>query len=217
MVCTFAVLSLLRTDLQQLSIAALIIGLGMIVDDAVVVTDNIRRYIQLGHAPKEAAVKATAEVAVPVFTSTLTTVFGFAPAARNGRRQRHVRARHPDRGQRFAARKLRDGGDRLAARRQPRIQRPGRKAARSATAAAGAVAAGALPARAALDAAAPCVQPGCCRWSPLAASLALFPILGVQFFPGAERDQFVIDIYAPKGTAIEETAQHRRQRRAAAK
>ncbi len=65
--------------LEQMSIAALVIALGMLVDNAIVVTENIVRFMKMGYSKAEAAHRATSQVAWPVVSSTLTTVFAFIP------------------------------------------------------------------------------------------------------------------------------------------
>lgn len=67
--------------LEQMSIASLIIALGMLVDNAVVVCDNTRRYMEQGLAPRAAAVKGVEEIMFPTLMGTLTTVCAFAPMA----------------------------------------------------------------------------------------------------------------------------------------
>ena len=76
---TFALLNLCGIELQQVSIAALITVLGMVVDDAIVIADN---YVDLldKHVPvEEAAWRCATEMAVPVLTATLTIIASFAP------------------------------------------------------------------------------------------------------------------------------------------
>jgi len=65
--------------LEQMSIAGLVIALGLLVDNAIVVTENIARYMKLGFSRKEAAVKGTTEVSWAVVSATTTTVFAFIP------------------------------------------------------------------------------------------------------------------------------------------
>jgi multidrug efflux pump subunit AcrB len=81
MLIAFLVMRLIGWDLQTISIAALIIALGMLVDNAIVITDNIHQKLQEGHTRKEAAYKGTVELIAPVLTSTLTTVAIFVPLA----------------------------------------------------------------------------------------------------------------------------------------
>jgi multidrug efflux pump subunit AcrB len=65
--------------LNMLTMAALIIVLGMLVDNATVINDNFHRHFDAGMPAEEAAVKGAHEVWAPVFTSTLTTIAAFAP------------------------------------------------------------------------------------------------------------------------------------------
>ncbi len=58
---------------------ALILALGMLVDNAIVIIENIYKFLEDGHSLSEAAKLGTAEVAWPVTTSTMTTVAGFSP------------------------------------------------------------------------------------------------------------------------------------------
>ncbi len=69
----------LKVDLQQVSISALIIALGMLVDNAIVISDAIQVYINEGVHKMEACFKGAKEQAIPVFTSTLTTMVAFLP------------------------------------------------------------------------------------------------------------------------------------------
>jgi len=64
---------------HQISTVALIIALGMLVDNAIVISDAIQVKIDAGIDRVKAAYEGTVEVAVPVFTSTLTTVAGYYP------------------------------------------------------------------------------------------------------------------------------------------
>jgi multidrug efflux pump subunit AcrB len=65
--------------LQQMSIVGLVIALGLLVDDAIVVVENIGRLMREGLAPLEAALEGAAEVAWPSASGTLTTVLAFLP------------------------------------------------------------------------------------------------------------------------------------------
>lgn len=67
--------------LQQISIAALVIALGLLVDNGIVVVENIVRFIKEGYPLREAAFKGTAEVGYAVISSTVTTLLAFAPLA----------------------------------------------------------------------------------------------------------------------------------------
>ena len=65
--------------LNIISMSALSIAIGMVVDDAIVVLENITTHIERGEKPKEAAVHATGEVAISVIASTLTMLCVFLP------------------------------------------------------------------------------------------------------------------------------------------
>ena len=68
-------------ELHQMSINALVIALGMIVDNSVVVIDNINRYLDKGVSKLDAAVKGTLEVIDPLFWGTLIALTAFTALA----------------------------------------------------------------------------------------------------------------------------------------
>ncbi len=61
------------------SLIGVLIAIGIIVDDAIVVSENIQQYIEKGYKPKEAAYLGTKEMAKPVTIASLTTLFSFIP------------------------------------------------------------------------------------------------------------------------------------------
>ena len=67
--------------LQQISIAGLVVVLGMLVDNSIVMVENINRFIQIGHNRREASILAASEIGWPVITATLTTILAFVPLA----------------------------------------------------------------------------------------------------------------------------------------
>ncbi len=67
--------------LQQISIAGLVVVLGMLVDNSIVMVENINRYIQMGHPKREASILAASEIGWPVVSATLTTILAFIPIA----------------------------------------------------------------------------------------------------------------------------------------
>ena len=69
----------LGIDLERMSLATMIIALGMFVDNAIVVSDDIKVNMEKGLARKEAVLKTGSTLTVPLLTSTLTTVFAFGP------------------------------------------------------------------------------------------------------------------------------------------
>lgn len=72
-------IGLFGVDLNQITIVALVIVLGILVDDAIVVNDNIERRIELGDSPREAAFRGPREVAVSILTATIATACAFFP------------------------------------------------------------------------------------------------------------------------------------------
>ncbi len=76
---TFLILGLLGRSLNVISLAGLAFAVGMLVDNAVVVLENIHRRCAMGEPPFTAAVRGSQEVAGAVLASTLTTVAVFLP------------------------------------------------------------------------------------------------------------------------------------------
>jgi len=66
--------------INMISLIGVLIALGIIVDDAIVVSENIQQHIEEGMAPKEAAVQGAKEMFKPVTIASLTTLFAFIPA-----------------------------------------------------------------------------------------------------------------------------------------
>jgi multidrug efflux pump subunit AcrB len=78
---TFALLGMSQwgIDLEQISIAAVIISLGLLVDNGLVVVEDIDRRIKAGAAPAEAAIAAGGQFFVPLAVASITTVSAFLP------------------------------------------------------------------------------------------------------------------------------------------
>ncbi len=66
-------------SLNQISIAGFVVALGLLVDDAIVVVENIARYLRDGYERAEAAVRATDQISLAVLGCTATLVFAFLP------------------------------------------------------------------------------------------------------------------------------------------
>ncbi len=79
MMLTFVVLQLFGYTLNMIVLFSLVMAVGMVVDNAIVIVENIYRHYTLTGDRMKAAVDATAEVAWPVIASTLTAVAAFAP------------------------------------------------------------------------------------------------------------------------------------------
>jgi multidrug efflux pump len=78
---TFAFMAALRYSLNNLSLFGLVLAIGIVVDDAIVVVENIERWLEQGVAPREAAHKAMEEVTGPVVAVALVLCAVFVPAA----------------------------------------------------------------------------------------------------------------------------------------
>jgi len=81
MLASFFILQMLGYTLNMVVLFSLILGLGMIVDSAIVIVENIYRHMELGRSRGEAAIIGTREVAWPVTASTLTNIAVFVPVA----------------------------------------------------------------------------------------------------------------------------------------
>ena len=81
LVMLFGILTMymLRIDMERMSLATMIIALGMFVDNAIVVSDDIKVNLESGMPRKDAVIKTGSSLSVPLLTSTLTTVFAFGP------------------------------------------------------------------------------------------------------------------------------------------
>jgi len=80
-ITTFVLLYFDHLSLNLITLGGLSLGIGRMVDDAIVVFDNIYRHRQLGEEPIPAAINGTGEVANAVVASTLTTIGVFLPVA----------------------------------------------------------------------------------------------------------------------------------------
>ena len=76
---TFSVMKLLHFSLDNLSMMALILSVGFIVDDAIVMLENIVRHIESGEAPLEAALNGSKEICFTIVTMTVSLAAVFIP------------------------------------------------------------------------------------------------------------------------------------------
>jgi len=81
MFLSFSVMQILGFTMNMVVLFSLILALGMLVDNAIVVVENIYRFREEGFDRKTASKLATAEVAMPVIAATATTLAAFAPMA----------------------------------------------------------------------------------------------------------------------------------------
>ena len=79
LIVAFIYLKMADSSINIISLCSLSIAIGMVVDDAIVVLENITRHIERGEAPREAAIYATNEVWVSVIATTLVLVAVFVP------------------------------------------------------------------------------------------------------------------------------------------
>jgi hydrophobic/amphiphilic exporter-1 (mainly G- bacteria), HAE1 family len=81
MITTLFFMDLLSISLNQISLLALALVVGLVIDDAIVVRENILRWIHKGYRPREAASRGTAEVVLPVLATSATILAVFLPVA----------------------------------------------------------------------------------------------------------------------------------------
>ncbi|HIQ28397.1 MAG TPA: efflux RND transporter permease subunit [Sulfurovum sp.] len=76
---TLVVADMIGYSLNMLTLLGALIALGMLVDEAIVVAENIYRHMEMGKTPRDAAIDGATEMFPAVLTATLTTVFAFLP------------------------------------------------------------------------------------------------------------------------------------------
>ncbi|MBN2656352.1 MAG: efflux RND transporter permease subunit [Spirochaetales bacterium] len=81
MIGSLLIMNLLGLSINQMSLAALIIVLGMLVDSAIVFVESMTLELEKGLLPDEAALKVSRELRIPLLTSALTTAAAFLPIA----------------------------------------------------------------------------------------------------------------------------------------
>jgi multidrug efflux pump subunit AcrB/outer membrane protein TolC len=204
---TFGLLNAFGIELHQVSIAALIVVLGMVVDDAIVIADNYIELLDRGVPREEAAWRSATELAIPVLTATLTIICSFLPfLILSGATGEFIRALPltvaialstsflvgmlltPMLSQFFIKQGLHNP------------EAAGRKKRRS-------------PLEL-MQAIYNRVIVVAMKWKPVAVVLGIFAVvagalvlhrLPERFFPFAERDQFVVDVWLPEGWKVEST------------
>jgi gold/copper resistance efflux pump len=78
---TFAVMNTFGFTLNTLSLFGLVLSIGIVVDDAIVVVENVERHLALGKGPRDAALVAMTEVTSPILTITAVLAAVFVPTA----------------------------------------------------------------------------------------------------------------------------------------
>ncbi|MEL6712364.1 MAG: efflux RND transporter permease subunit, partial [Planctomycetota bacterium] len=199
MIASIGVVRHLGVELEQFSIASLIIALGMIVDNAIVVSDQATSLIQQGETRFRAAVRGASDLAVPILTSTLTTVAAFLPLLTiPGNTGEYIGSLPVVVSTTLIAsyfvamtitpilcfwilrpKEQKKDGDGVVARAYARLIR--------------------------LCLRAKAVTLGLAAAAVLSA-LSLAAVIGNQFFPGGIRDQFFVHVRLPFGSTLEQTA-----------
>ena len=206
---TLATLNLIGIPLHQMSLSGMIVALGLLVDAAIVTTDEVRRRLGEGAARAAAVGGAVARLAVPLLASTVTTALAFLPMALlPGPSGDFVGSIA------ISVIVMLSWSLALALTLTPAfagwlLPVPGR-ARRSALArfAAEGVRGGAMGRAFHATLRASVRRPlASVAWALVlpVAGFAAFPTLTPQFFPGVERDQFYIDVELPAGASIRET------------
>jgi len=80
-ISTFVLLHFGKFTLNIMTLGGLALGVGRLVDDAIVVLENINRHIEQGESPMEASYKGANEVSKPVIAATITSIVVFTPLA----------------------------------------------------------------------------------------------------------------------------------------
>src|SRR5437868_13813724 len=81
LVGTFAVMKLIGFSLNNLTLFGLVLAIGIVVDDAIVVLENIERWLDQGLPVREATIKAMSEITGPIVAITLVLSSVFIPSA----------------------------------------------------------------------------------------------------------------------------------------
>lgn len=80
-ITTFVLLHFGKFTLNIMTLGGLALGVGRLVDDAIVVLENINRHLELGESPVDASYKGATEVSKPVIAATVTSIIVFLPLA----------------------------------------------------------------------------------------------------------------------------------------
>ncbi len=226
MTASIGIVRLFGVELEQVTLASLIIALGMLVDNAIQVTHNSRRHQLEGAPPREAAIAGTRQIMVPILVATLTTVAAFLPmlVAIEGPRREYVFSLPVTVSTTLMLSWL--VAVTLTAMMAARFIRPtsggspliaigtaiGRRLARWL----GPRAAAVMPHPGDVTWHYSAIAAAALRWRGLTITLALgsfiaaaamLPagVIQTQFFPDDERDLFTIDVHLPEGATIAQT------------
>jgi len=197
-----AVLGWLGYPLHQISIAALVVSVGLVVDESIVVVDSIAQRLEKGDAPAEAGVRGLGEVHVSILAGMLTTSVAFVPLMlMPGETGEFLRSIPIVIGITLAcslvvAHFFTPWLAVIIARAFPMEERPAREVI------------GVVAYRRLVSA---CLER---PWLPLLAvavavpallSFAVLTLMPPAFFPDADRHQFIIDVELPSGAHLQQT------------
>ena len=190
--------------IQQMTIAGLVITLGLLVDNAIVVVENITRFIKKGENNLDAAIKGSAQIGWAIVSATATTILAFLPIVMmqdvSGEFIRSMPLTviytlsaslfialtfTPFLSHKFLRNKEKRKESKLMQLFDRFIQNHYRKWLGFSLKRPGVIIALAL--------------------LVFFGSLALFPFIGLSFFPKAEKNQFFINVNLPEGSSIRET------------
>ncbi|MEO1790223.1 MAG: efflux RND transporter permease subunit, partial [Pseudomonadota bacterium] len=197
---TLASMNFIGLPIHQMSVTGLIVALGLLVDAAIVMTDEVRQRLARGLARIEAAGDATRRLAAPLFASTVTTALSFTPMILlPGPAGDFVGSIA------IAVVLMLVWSFLIAVTVTPalagyilRADKPGGLSMPAMTRA--------FAASIGWSVRNPVKSVALALILPVT-GFAAFPTLTAQFFPGVERDQFYLEVDMPPGTAITETAQ----------
>ena len=204
---TFAILRGLGIELHQVSLAALIVVLGMVVDDAIVIADNYVELLDEGVPREDAAWRSASDLAIPVFVATLTIAASFLPLALLPGSMGEFMSSMP-----ITVALALLNSYLVAMLLTPLLCRAFIKKGLGVH-----QAAAAAPKRGALDRMQAAYDGAiayamvhkrltmACGVAAVAAGLAVGAMVPQQFFPPAERDEFAINVWMPEGTRLEAT------------
>jgi hydrophobe/amphiphile efflux-1 (HAE1) family protein len=81
LVATFALMAAFGFSINTLTLAGLVLAIGLVVDDAIIVVENVEKYLERGYRPLAATRAAMAEITAPIVTITLVLAAVFVPVA----------------------------------------------------------------------------------------------------------------------------------------
>lgn len=81
LISTFAAMALFGFSINSLTLAGLVLAIGLVVDDAIIVVENVEKFLERGYKPLEATRAAMAEITAPIVTITFVLAAVFVPVA----------------------------------------------------------------------------------------------------------------------------------------